>query len=78
LNNALDKAGYSINNKTVSEKEFNKFKDSLKEIKGTWFCAETNTGGTTGYDAKNNFGTIYEIRFTTDDKVNSNSIQERK
>jgi hypothetical protein len=53
---------YLINNKSVSRKEFETFLATLKEVPGTWFCAETNKGGVTGYDALDSKGVVYRYR----------------
>lgn len=68
---------YSIDGRSVTEAEFNQFKDTLKEVKGTWFCAETNTGGITGYNAADKDGTVYEIRFISDSRKDENSISKK-
>ncbi len=68
---------YTINDKNVSIKEFGKFLGSLKEIKDTWFCAETNYGGITGYDAKDKLGKIYEYRAKSDQSGSTNSIKKK-
>lgn len=53
---------FKINDKVVSIEEFTDFLNTLKEIPGTWFCAETKNGGRTGYDATDKDGIIYEYR----------------
>jgi hypothetical protein len=68
------KAEYKINNKVVSKDKFEKFNNTLKEINGTWYCAETMTGGITGYDAKDKKSDIYEVRSCYDSGKSSNSI----
>ena len=60
------KTEYSIDNKKVSEKSFNKFLSGLTEIKGTWYCAETTTGGRTGYDMKDKNGIVYKYCASSD------------
>ncbi len=56
------KEEYRINDQIVTQEEFINFLNTLKEIQGTWFCAETKMGGSTGYDAKDKDGNIYEYR----------------
>jgi hypothetical protein len=70
---------YLINEKTVSKKQFEKFLATLKEVPGTWFCAETNVGGTTGYDAADKHGVLYLYRSETnaDGAVNSIRLKYR-
>jgi hypothetical protein len=70
---------YLINEKSVSKKEFDKFLTTLKEVPGTWFCAETNVGGTTGYDAADNHGVLYMYKSETnaDGTVNSITLKNR-
>ena len=65
---------YEINNKVVSKEKFEKFNKSLKEISGTWYCAETTTGGITGYDAKDKKGRIYELIYCSESGKSTNSI----
>ena len=54
---------YKIENKEVSEKEFNDFLKKLKEIPGTYFCHKTTDGGINGYEAKDKKGVIYIVKF---------------
>lgn len=68
---------YTINDKIVSSKEFDKFLSSLTEVKGTWFCDETATGGNTGYDAKDKQGTMYEYRAESEQNSSRNSIKKK-
>ena len=68
---------YTIDGRAVTEAEFSQFKDTLKEVKGTWFCAETNKGGITGYDAKDQSGILYEVRYISDNKADENSISKK-
>lgn len=55
-------ASYSIEGMPVSRLEFEVFLKSLREIEGTWFCAETSEGGITGYDARDWRFARYEYR----------------
>src|ERR1035438_1215619 len=68
------KAEYQIENKTVGQKEFETFLSSLKELEHTWFCAETSTGGRTGYDAQDKNGIVYEYRAITENKKSRSMI----
>ena len=40
----------SIDGRAVSLAEFEAFLETLTEVPHTWYCAETNTGGSTGYE----------------------------
>jgi hypothetical protein len=62
---------YKIDGKTVTEKKFNGFLKSLKQIDGSWYCAETSAGGITGYDAKGLFGARYQYQ------VSSSSVPDQ-
>ena len=73
--NKGNKAEYILNNREVSEQEFSKFLSTLKEVTGTWFCAETINGGITGYDAKNKYGAIYEYRVVSENKKSQFTIR---
>jgi hypothetical protein len=69
---------YTINDSAVTEKKFNEFLTGLKEIEGTWYCAETTTGGRTGYEAKDKNGMVYVYKAETDLNKNLNSISTKK
>jgi hypothetical protein len=71
-------APYSIDNKEVSKEEFERFLANLKELYNTWFCAETSTGGTTGYDATDQHGVIYEFQATSDSGKNTNTLRKKE
>jgi hypothetical protein len=71
------KTEYKIDNKIVTQEKFEKFLTCLKEISGTWFCAETTTGGITGYDAKDKREKVYEVRYYYDDGKSKNSISSK-
>jgi hypothetical protein len=58
---------FFIEDKPVSKNEFDKFLATLKENPNTWFCAETNKGGRTGYDASDIEGVVYEVRFISEE-----------
>jgi hypothetical protein len=46
-------ASYYIDYMEVSELDFMALFNALKEVEGTWYCAETREGGITGYDMRN-------------------------
>ncbi len=75
--NSQPSVEYTINDKKVSRVEFDKFLKGLEEIKGTWFCDETTTGGNTGYDAKDKQGTVYEYRAESEQHSSKNSIKKK-
>jgi hypothetical protein len=64
---------YEINGKSVEKIKFNLLFSKLKELAKTWYCAETNTGGRTGYDAVDEKGVLYQCVFISD-SGNSKSI----
>ncbi|HEY1406263.1 MAG TPA: hypothetical protein VF857_06625 [Spirochaetota bacterium] len=66
---------YQINGTSVSLDDFKKFLSTLKEIDQTWFCAETNHGGITGYDARDDKGKVYHCRFESISGKSRQSIQ---
>lgn len=70
------KQEFKIDNNIVSEKEFNRFKDSLqiKEVDGTYMCAKTTDGGRTSYEAKDKNGQLYLYISTLKGKSNTTSI----
>ncbi len=68
---------YTINDKVVTEKEFSKFLSSLNQMDHTWFCAETNTGGETGYSAKDWKGVVYEYLSISDGGKSIHSIKKK-
>jgi|GEM_PF-4157013 len=73
--NKANKTEYIINNRKVSEQEFNTLLSTLKTITGTWFCAETINGGITGYDVKNKNGVVYEYRVVSENKNSQFTIR---
>lgn len=72
------KVEYTINDTAVNVKKFDEFLKSLKEVEGTWYCAETKTGGRTGYNAKDKNGIVYEYMSETDSNKSINSIRLKK
>lgn len=71
------KVEYRINDKIVTEEEFINFLNTLTEVQGTWFCAETKKGGMTGYDAKDKDGIIYEYRANSEPGNNKSTITKK-
>lgn len=65
---------YRIDGKDVSKAEFQRLFATLKET-GGWFCAETTTGGETGWEAQAPDGTKYQYTAVTDGDRNSQALQ---
>lgn len=78
VNRKDDLKQFTINGKKVEEKYFNHFLSKLKEMKNTWFCAETNTGGITGSEVKDKKGNIYIYRFESITGQNISSLIRKK
>jgi hypothetical protein len=68
---------YLIDGKSVAKEEFNKFLSTLKEVPGTWFCAETNKGGRTGWDARDDKGVVYEYRCYSESNNSKQTIRQK-
>jgi hypothetical protein len=71
------KDSYLIDGKSVVKADFDKFLSSLKEKTGTWFCAEMNDGGETGYDAVDKSGAVYQVRLRSSSGKARNSISRK-
>ncbi|HMV42699.1 MAG TPA: hypothetical protein PK079_24915 [Leptospiraceae bacterium] len=69
---------YKINEKYVSKEEFDLYLKDLKEIQETWYCKKESTGGTTGYDAKDQSDNIYKIIQSSYEEIGINVIVEKK
>ena len=65
---------YEIDGRAVDKKRFEAFLASLKEIPGTWFCAEAMDGGRTGYDTEDSSGVRYKYMTTVKGAINKTSI----
>jgi hypothetical protein len=74
---ATNKSEYKINGISMDKQTFDKFLSGLKELPHTWFCAETKTGGITGYDAVNENNQVFEVRFKSDNGNTLNTIIEK-
>lgn len=68
---------FYIEDKKVTEVAFNKLLKSLTEIEGTWYCAETTTGGRTGYRAKDKQGKVYVYTATTDNGKTISTLKKK-
>lgn len=67
---------YLINTKTVSRQTFDNFLSNLQEIPSTWYCAETNDGGRTGYKLKDSTGNVYVYVSVSKASGSKNSITQ--
>jgi hypothetical protein len=70
----IREATYYIDEKLSSNKEFKKFRDSLKEVEGTWFCGETSHGGMVGYNLKDEEGNIYKYKTVSENGATKTTI----
>ena len=69
---------YEIDGVKVSSVEFNKKLKSLKEIEHTWFCKMMDSGGQTGYDAKDTIANVvYEYKATSVDGDSRNTLRKK-
>lgn len=71
------KSTFKVNNKKVSEKEFNGFLSTLKDLPNTWYCKEMYNGGATGYDAIDKHKTVYEVCLSMKSDVHINTITKK-
>lgn len=76
--NAEPLAEFLIDGRKVSEKEFESFKNSLKEIHNTWSCAKTNRGGIVRYKAADSTGRVYLVKTVSEPGLESSSILLQK
>ena len=67
---------YLIASKEVSKKKFDRTLKGLKEIKNTWYCAETNVGGSTGYNCEARNGQQYKYECISELESNVCSISK--
>jgi hypothetical protein len=72
------KTEYKIDDKLVSQQEFDTFKSVLKELSETWFCAETNKGGITGYDMVDTKGVVYQFRAESENGSSKISLGKKE
>lgn len=66
-----------IDGESVNKIKFHEFLKSLKEVEGTWYCAETKNGGRTGYDARDKDCTVYTVVFTSESGVSKSIIHKK-
>jgi hypothetical protein len=69
---------YLIDNKSVSKNEFEVFLAKLKQVPGTWFCAETSKGGVTGYDVGDNKGGLYSYKSESSSNGSLNTLTSKR
>lgn len=62
-----------IDGREVSPSEFDRVFKTLKEI-GGWYCAETNTGGRTGWKAEDPKGVKYQYTAVTEGKNQTQTL----
>lgn len=74
---SMEQWEYSIDGKAVGAEDFKKKFDALKEVPGTWFCAETKNGGVTGYDMKDKSGNVYEFRAVSEPGSNRSVLVKK-
>lgn len=72
-NSSHQSAQYFINAEQVDRKKF-RAKLKLLTEDGGWFCAETTTGGRTGYDAKDKDGQKWEYLEETDNGTTTGKL----
>jgi hypothetical protein len=75
--NKMEKSIYTIDDKEVTKEIFDAFLAGLKEVPHTWFCAETDKGGITGYDGADEHGVVYEYRAISEPGNNKCSIRKK-
>ena len=68
---------YLIDGNSVTKDVFEKYLSTLKEVPGTWFCAETNKGGRTGWDARDDKGVVYEYRCYSESNNSKQTIRQK-
>jgi hypothetical protein len=68
---------WEINGRSVTRAEFERFLGTLREVPGTWYCAETTTGGETGHHALDSAGNLYEYQAVTDDSGDRSTLRRR-
>jgi len=71
------KSAWSIQGKTVSREEYEKFVAGLKKTGTGWYCKETSEGGVTGEDMKDAEGIIYQVRIASDLEGVSHEIRRK-
>lgn len=65
---------HRIDGKKVTKAEFERLFATLKES-GGWFCAETTTGGETGWEAVDPNGAKYQYTAVTDGDRNTQDLR---
>jgi len=65
---------YRINDKNVSQKEFEEFQKQLNGQEA-WYCKETKNGGITGWISKNANGEKFQLKFDQSKEPNESVIE---
>lgn len=74
--NILEKSTiYFLNGTQIKKEEYDKFRQSLKEIEDTYHCKLTKFGGTTTYEGKDGQGNRYSVRSEDSSKISKSSIE---
>jgi hypothetical protein len=60
-----NKLSWRIEGREVSREEFERRMDALQNA-GGWYCAETTTGGRTGWKVQDPQGAVFQYTATTD------------
>lgn len=77
IKTSQDGTSYRLDGKSASSGEFQETLSRLKQVSGTWFCAETKNGGITGYDMKDRDGRLYEFRSVSENGSNWSEIRRK-
>jgi hypothetical protein len=69
---------FFIEGRPVGQAEFDARRKALNPVENTWFCAETNVGGDTGYDGKDADGVVWEYRQTVAGESNASTLRKKR
>lgn len=69
--------GYFIDGQEVDAASFEKFKELLTPVEGTWYCADMNDGGMTSEDLRSTEGVVYRYEAETTTEVDRTSLTRR-
>ncbi len=65
---------YLVDGVPADREAYERFRSSISEVPGTWYCDETSAGGETGWDAIDAEGTVYQVRELTERDGSISSI----
>ncbi len=68
---------YVLDRKTVDRHAFESFEASTTAVQGTWYCRDKSDGGETGWDATDDRGVVYEVRYIQDAEGVINTINPK-